>query len=239
MLDDVLVKPKFENPDFWFPEFNVYAELKCLSEDLISDKQFQDTVRDMITKWTREGKVRFGRGEYRPLSALPKECQEELFQRLKRKVERVVAKANSQVKSAKAELGHPDASGMLILVNDGNMLMQPGMLVGLISRCVSNPNQFTSLQSVILATINETVSTPDRRGNNWMWLHGPILDREDGGRSEALARKLGDVVPTLHGKLTGLNMTTVDLEPTRENVNSLTMHQHAQGPIPTSSRVPK
>ena len=158
----MLKGPGFENADYWFPEFNVYAELKCLAEDLISDRQFQDTVRDMSLKWARQGRVKFPRGGYIALDSMPVECQEEFLQKLKRKLEGTVKKANKQVRGTKSEFGHTDASGMLILVNDGNMLLQPPTLLGLLNRCLSNPQQFTSLQSVIVATVNETVSLPDR-----------------------------------------------------------------------------
>jgi hypothetical protein len=57
VLDDVLVNPNFKNADYWFPEYNVVAELKQLSENILEKNDYKQKLTDMYWRWVREGLV--------------------------------------------------------------------------------------------------------------------------------------------------------------------------------------
>lgn len=117
---EVLRENDAKTADFLFRNPDVLAELKTLEED--ARTEHAERLTGLITDWTRRGLIRiFGRVRI-DLQKLNPVLQREWLQILQAPVERIVAKANRQIRSSKKSLGLPSAKGLLLVANDGNFL---------------------------------------------------------------------------------------------------------------------
>jgi hypothetical protein len=91
VLDDELRGPRSPtNADYWFPEFNVVAEIKRLADNLMTSKDFQKKVAGRYAAWVRKGLVPPPiRGEKLAIEfgKIPEACATEIADLLKRKLE--------------------------------------------------------------------------------------------------------------------------------------------------------
>jgi len=178
VIDDGLRDADFVNADYWFPDYDVIGELKCLSEDLSSSRSFNDRVSRLYASWIERGLVppRYGRVSV-SLRDIPVECAREFLHLLKRRFEvNVLKKANAQIKGIKKHLGRPDAKGLLFLVNDGNYLLPPGMVAHLLARATRG--QHRSINSVIYFSASVLAAVPGISNPALFWVDGRLTDRE-------------------------------------------------------------
>lgn len=170
-LDEVLRQPGFSNADFWFPQDNVVAELKCLSEDYWSRDDFSKSVARMYHSWVLKGWAPAPTSDrtFANLQDLPKQCSDELTAPLKKKLEDgTVKKANRQIRETKEHFGATDAKGLLLLVNDGNFALPPSMVRHLLARILND--KYSSINNVIHFSVNETVGVPGAETTARFWL---------------------------------------------------------------------
>lgn len=153
LLDDTHGPNNPTKADYWFPEDNVIGELKCLSEDSFDDHNFSEWLNNQYGEWVRRNLVKpiVGRAIVN-LAQLPPICTHEVTSFLRKKLDASLKTANSQIKSSRKELRAPSALGLLILVNDGNTALPPGMIQNIVVR--SLPNKFSSINSIIHFTAN-------------------------------------------------------------------------------------
>ena len=162
VLDEILVRPNFSNADYWFSTANVVAELKCLTEDLSTKEEFNESIANLHASWVKRGLVPRPQGE-RPrinLRELPLKCSREFIEPIKKRLEAsTIKKANRQIKETKQHFNASNAKGLLLLVNDGNYMLPPTMMLHLLSRILKD--QHSSINSVIYFSVNEISSVPD------------------------------------------------------------------------------
>ncbi len=129
----VLPRSADESADFAFRADNVVIELKTLERDVRADHA--DKLGKLVNEWARRGLVRiYGRATI-DLQKLPLECQREWLDILEGPIEGIVRKANRQIRSTKARERLPSAKGLLLIVNDGNLLhTAPAEYVNLVAR---------------------------------------------------------------------------------------------------------
>jgi hypothetical protein len=160
--DDESGSSKPRNADYWFPEDNVVAELKCLSQNYFDDQTYNDWLNKLYQDWV-------ARGLARPLQTtttinladLPKDCTDDVTSLIKKRLESSLKDANDQIKSTRTSLGAPDARGLLFLVNDGNFGLHPGLVQNALSRSL---HKYSGINTVIHFTANmaSTLETVDR-----------------------------------------------------------------------------
>lgn len=181
VIDDVLSgDPNAPlNADYWFPEHNVVAELKCLSEDLMKSSAFNKRASDLYRKWAKLGfvknpvssKIKF------KLKDLPPKCARELVDPIKRRLEaNTLRKANRQIKALRKNLNALHAKGLLILVNEGDYTYTPEMMCHLLARSLKA--QYNSINSVIYFSVNEPVLVPGMSEPALFWANLLLPDRE-------------------------------------------------------------
>jgi hypothetical protein len=179
VLDDVLEHPTFQNADYWFPDANVVAELKCLTEDLTTNAIFNESVSALHASWVKRGLVpRLTAGRARMnLRDLPPKCAREYVDPIKKRLEAsTIKKANRQIRETKKHFNVPDAKGLLILVNDGNYMLPPTMMAPLLYRILKG--QHSSINSVIYFLVNETASIPGIDMPSLFWIDALVPGRE-------------------------------------------------------------
>jgi hypothetical protein len=200
VLDDTLKGPTFANADFWFPEFNVVAELKCLTENFQTSETVKARLTRLHTSWVQRGLVPYVGAKRLQLNLreLPIICAKELLEVLNKKREPSALKhANRQIRETKSHLGVPTAQGLLILVNDGNHMLPPGVVAHLLARVAKT--QLSSIDSVIYFSANEVVSAPGIGSEVLFWVDGLLPGREP--VAPKLRRKLKEAWFARHSSL--------------------------------------
>lgn len=150
--DDESGSRKPRNADYWFPQDKVIAELKCLSQNYFDDQAYNDWLNKLYLNWV-------ARGVARPLQTtttinladLPRECADEVTSLVKKRLESSLKDANDQIKATRTSRGAPDALGLLILVNDGNFGLHPGLVQNALSRSL---HKYSGINTVIHFTAN-------------------------------------------------------------------------------------
>jgi hypothetical protein len=178
-LDDLLRNPQFSNADYWFPDHQVIGELKCLTENLASKREFNDRVSQLYASWVRQGLLPQTPQTRITLNLrdIPLRCAREFLDPIKRRLDvNVFKKANAQIKGIKKNLNAPDAKGLLLLVNDGDYMFPPGMMAHLLAR--SMKEQHRSIHSVIYLSVNEFVAVPDVSLPALFWVDGLLPNRD-------------------------------------------------------------
>ena len=194
------------NADYFFADDNVIAELKCLEDDTYSAGQFKELFNSLVTDWYDRGMIQwrvFGGPVLIQSRDLPLECQLELEKLVARRLRKVVAKANKQIRQTKETVGAEDAQGLLLLVSDGNYFLRPEHVLGFVGRILRD--QFSSINSIVYFTVNAAVDVPtvDRDGLIWIqsfrdkWepVNSEFLSRLRAGWFQHLAIKLGLDIP--------------------------------------------
>jgi hypothetical protein len=109
--------------DYVFRKHNVVAELKSLMEDQTPAMNEKVTlaVRDW---WRKGGKIPAGYDSSKQLeiATAPKPIQDRWLEILKTPIENIIRDANRQIRETKKRLNIPDAKGLLLVFNQGNLL---------------------------------------------------------------------------------------------------------------------
>lgn len=179
VLDDSRENPHGPNADYWFPDHQVVVELKCLTENLVSKREFNDRVSKLHASWVRQGLLPPTAPGKITLSLrdIPLKCAREFLDPIKRRLEvNVLKKANMQIKGTKKHLNEPNAKGFLLLVNDGDYMFPPGMMAHLLAR--SMKEQHKSIHSVVYFSVNEFVTAPGVPLPALFWVDGLLPNRE-------------------------------------------------------------
>lgn len=145
--------PSFNNADYLFKDYNIVAELKCLSKDMALDIALQNKIELIVRKHLAESKIMvFGT---RPITSgqLPQDCSKEIAEIYRKPIRDVMRKANKQIRETKFELHVESAHGLLILVNDNNTAIDPDLIEWIIGETFRR-DSFRSIESVLYVTLN-------------------------------------------------------------------------------------
>lgn len=153
LLDDTHGPRNPTKADYWFPEDNVIGELKCLSDNYFDDCSFSAWLNRQYQDWVYRNLAPpiVGRTIVN-LARLPPTCAHEVTSFLRKRLDGSLKQANTQIKQSRLELGAESALGLLILVNDGNVALPPGMVRNIVAR--SLPNKFSGINSIVHFTAN-------------------------------------------------------------------------------------
>jgi hypothetical protein len=129
--------------DYVFRKHNIIAELKCLMEDQTDAMNLKLTqvVQDW---WRKHQKIPAGYDSSKPLeiATAPKEIADPWVEILKAPIEKFIRRANQQIRDTKQRLEMPDAKGLLLIFNQGNLLH-------------NRPPDFTRLMGIVLRKRDE------------------------------------------------------------------------------------
>jgi hypothetical protein len=103
-----------------FPGEKVEIELKTLERD--ARVEHAQKLGGLAIAWGRRGRVRVYGTTVMDLQTIHPECQLEWLDLLENPIEWIFRKANSQIRSTKRRENLPDAKGLLLIPNDGNLL---------------------------------------------------------------------------------------------------------------------
>lgn len=140
LVSPLIKREGVQNADYLFPAAQVIAELKVLETEFADAPSMRARIEGLAEKYR-------GVDPDDPDQPL----RREILLELKKPLQRIVNKANRQIRETKAELGLPDHRGVLICVNDGFRGIPPGLVVGLLGRIMSGTS-YKSITAVIYQT---------------------------------------------------------------------------------------
>lgn len=150
LIAPLIKRQGVENADYLFRGAKVIAELKVLETEFAHSKEMLAKVDKLFEKYPGID----ADDARQPL-------RRELLLELKKPLQRIINKADRQIKTTKAELDLPDYRSVLICVNDGFRGVPPSLVMGLIGHILSGTS-YTSTAAVIYQTNHhvEIVESP-------------------------------------------------------------------------------
>jgi hypothetical protein len=135
-------------------------------------------VGELHRRWIREGKVPPFPPGVRAVRVntrtLPRECAVQVENILTARVRRVVEKANSQIKRTKEALRVPEAKGLLLLANDGDLMLELDGVLHCLHRILHG--KYSHINAVAYFSANETVNGPGIPHPAYFWMPLSISD---------------------------------------------------------------
>lgn len=168
VLDDVLPQPRnFENADFAFPDSGVIAELKEIETEFSSSAAFRSGFDGLMQKLISENpnwrpSLLGGNGEY------PKWFRSEFIRLFRAPLARILKKANRQIRDTKAHFKITNATGVLLLVNDGFTAIGPEPIRALTSQLLLH--SYSSIDCCIYLTVNRYVEIRGSDEPKLLWV---------------------------------------------------------------------
>ena len=151
------------NADYLFRNQNVIAELKCFQKDLFNNEEDIPRLLNFFDKWEEQKLIEQGDklGILLGAKRLPKVCYIDLLNACTKTVDRILHKANKQIKESKKTFSLPTAKGLVLLCNDGNYFIQNGTFVKLIADLMSRKYMDSDIDGFVYFTVNQTATMPD------------------------------------------------------------------------------
>jgi hypothetical protein len=140
LISPLIKRPGVQNADYLFREIKVIAELKVLETEFAHSPSMLAKLDGLIAKYPNVDP-----------DDPPQPLRRELLLELKKPLQRIINKANRQIKETKVELDLHDHRGILICVNDGFRGLPPGRVTGLIGYILSGTS-YKSTTAVIYQT---------------------------------------------------------------------------------------
>lgn len=169
---ELIPETESETADFLFAKENVVAELKTLQED--ARREHAMKLQGLVNDWMKRGLMLiYGRVQI-SLQNLNPTCQREWLEALQAPVQRIIHKANRQIRATKQSRGLADAKGLLIIANDGNLLhTNPIDYMILVSRVLQKKKQTGERQFPNIAgVIYFSYRIPSRNEGVPFWIAG-------------------------------------------------------------------
>ncbi|MEE9614255.1 MAG: hypothetical protein V3W31_04785 [Thermodesulfobacteriota bacterium] len=172
LIKELLPKsPKTKNADYLFPESEIIvAELKCLEKDYFRDKDYKRKLNDLYSMWQSKGLVPpiYGRKTINTKD-LPLECQTDVLRIVQDSIQRVIKKANKQIRETKEHLGLPHAKGLLLLANDGNYSLESDAAMYVLGEILKG-RHYSSISSIVYFTVNMRTTIPGDSREALLWV---------------------------------------------------------------------
>ncbi|MGA2231396.1 MAG: hypothetical protein ABSH22_10900 [Tepidisphaeraceae bacterium] len=170
--------PAFDNADYIFRRDNVVAELKRLDKNVIGDPEFRAKLEKLYAKLMSEGRAPqvFGtvRVSVRQIADLDPRAAKEFLEPYKKRLARILEKANSQIKDTACYFGIEKPMGLLIVANDGDVGFELDLMLFLLHHLLRT--FYSSINGIIYFTANLTVDVPNFRASR-IWVPLNIHDR--------------------------------------------------------------
>jgi len=162
--------PDFENADYFLEEKNIVIELKCLEKDLFSEEDLERNER-LIDKWLQEKIITKADiiAIFLRKKQIPEKCLQEMFQLARRTLQKIIEKANKQLRETKKKIGNNETQKILMVCNDGNYLFNHNIIFPLICDIIASRNDI-DINSTIYFTVNQSSLLPNSNLDWSVWM---------------------------------------------------------------------
>lgn len=171
LSDDFGTSVDFANADFWFEKDRVIIELKEIQTEFL-DKN-KEKIQDLINKYVEEDSLSL---KDIFVSNFPDSFWNDYVRLVRPAISRILRKANKQIKETKKYLEHPEARGIVVLVNDGFTSFSAQTVLSLV--CNILVNSYSSIDGFVLLTVNSYVAIEDSNIPRQIWMpsYSPELE---------------------------------------------------------------
>ncbi len=145
-----------KNADFLFRSARVVVELKILETEFLDTERIRQKVTEAFARHV-------GDDAHDPNSPL----RRELMNIPRAPLQRIINKANRQIKETKQELGLVGWRGIIVIVNDGFRGLPPGLVMGLCANILAGKS-YSSSDAFVYQT-NHYVELPDNPYAVLLW----------------------------------------------------------------------
>jgi hypothetical protein len=181
------------NADYLFRYQNVIAELKCFQKDLFNNEEDIPRILKFLDKWEEQKVIEQGDklGIILGSKRLPKECYVDLLNACTKTIDRILHKANKQIKESKKTFSLPTAKGLILLCNDGNYFIKNDTFIKLIADLMLRKYMDSDIDGFVYFTVNQTAKMPDSDldWNLWVPSYRQENDEEFGEFVNELGQK--------------------------------------------------
>ncbi|ELV8657353.1 TPA: hypothetical protein RQJ75_004430 [Vibrio vulnificus] len=175
--------PKFQNADYIFPEQKVVAELKSLDEDKILDERNIKKASELYLKDLNNNKapvVVFGTVQL-TTAGFSEELVEGIKKLYKDPIQRLVKKANKQIRETKSELEVSNYKGLMLIANNNHSALDPDHANQILEEIFRKPD-YSSINSVVYFSAGQTsVDSAGREFGIWIEKHREGLPQIESG----------------------------------------------------------
>jgi hypothetical protein len=158
--------PKFLNADYFFRAASVLVELKTIEEDFPRLPEYQEKLSKLRADQVRRGLATWG-GLVRMESPSP-EATNEIVRLYRPRLNRMLDKANGQIKGTRAALCAPDAAGLVIVANDQLTSLEPVFVIHLLANILLS--RFSAIDGFVYVTLNQYVDIPGSDLAHLLWV---------------------------------------------------------------------
>jgi len=178
--DSLSGSPDFANADYLLDDANTIGELKCLESDTRSEPSFQKLLAGLYASWISAGLVLpLPIGEKSPIvidsRSLPESCAKQVVEHLRTRIRKRLIKASKQIESTKARLQKPNAKGLLLLANDGDMIFEPEVIFHVLDRLFMT-GHYRAINTVTYFTVNTSLRMPTEGRPIQLWASCVLRD---------------------------------------------------------------
>jgi hypothetical protein len=162
---------QFRCADYVFRDENVVIEQKTLEEAAIVEHRRKLQLK--VNEWMRRGRIMAYGRVMLDLRQVPSDCRYEWLRLLQPPIESIVRDANRQIRSTKLHEQLPMAKGLVLVVNEGNLLYEtPADYLAMVARVLqkktpSGQPRFADVDGVIYLSM-----TPYLGGMRPTWQAG-------------------------------------------------------------------
>jgi hypothetical protein len=168
VVEDLVPQPRnFENADFVFLNDSVVAELKEIETEFTASSSFSKGFHSLMTRLVEENsnwrpELFGGDGVY------PAWFHNEFLRIFRPPLQRIIKKANKQIRETKQHFNITSPKGVLFLVNDGFTSISPGLVFSL--ACELLVHSFTSIDVLVYLTVNRYVEIAGSDEPKLLWV---------------------------------------------------------------------
>ncbi len=156
--------PDFDNADYLFSAANVIAELKEITTEFHLANGHAKKLHEIFVEFERRGEMTW---EDVLAQRFPREFRRQQMRLFRPPIQRILKKANRQIRVTKSALERENASGVLFVVNDGFTAVSPVWVHGLLAE--SLVHSYGSIECLVYMTVNSYVGIPNDDYARLIW----------------------------------------------------------------------
>jgi len=210
IVSDRLKGKRTFNADYIFHDAKVVAELKTLKEDPFKNKYFLKSLDNKKREWIQRGYITVSElNAVTRLKQLPEKCRRDTEKLYIRPLKTHLEKANLQIKSTKTVSGLEGYKGLLILVSDGNFLLDPKSIRLALTGLVAN-GKYSGINTISYLTVNVVTTRPDDPTLSRLWTNFfRDADHMQGEVSLGFLDDLFDKWASFYSEVTGISLRKI------------------------------
>lgn len=178
-------EPDFLNADYFFQNENIIIELKCLEKNIFSEIDDKEKNEVLFNTWLNKGLI--AKSDIIPIflnrKDLPFECLNDVLESTRNSFQRILKKANKQLRTTKEKIGNIDTKKFLMICNDGNYFLSHDGILQMIYNILSVRSEM-DINCVIYFTVNQAAFIPNSDLDWHLWVPAYDCDEEENDMAE-------------------------------------------------------